>query len=122
MHAHNALSTIFNLRGSSFSPALVDRFVKFIGVYPVGSIVVLSNGKRAVVIEQNPDNLLLPKVRVVLDKSNRYCKPKDIDLVTANSGALPLRVVGCMSYQECRINIAEFVPQLKSPRQQAVNA
>lgn len=122
MHAHSALSTIFNLRGSSFSPALVDRFVKFIGVYPVGSIVVLNNGKRAVVIEQNPDNLLLPKVRLVLDKNNRYCKPKDIDLMTASSGTAPLSIVGCMSYQECRINIAEFVPQLKKPRELAATA
>lgn len=112
LHAHKALSIIFNLRGSSFSPALVDRFVKFIGVYPVGSIVVLNNGKRAVVVEQNQDNLLLPKIRVILDKENRYCKQVDIDLVQEHRSPRSLQIAGCISHQECRINVSEFFPQL----------
>ncbi|MFP5223177.1 MAG: HD-GYP domain-containing protein [Acidobacteriota bacterium] len=122
LHAHKALSIIFNLRGSSFSPVLVDRFVKFIGVYPVGSIVVLSNGNKGVVIEQNQDNLLLPKIRVMLNKDNRYRKPKDIDLIRENASASPLTIVGCMSHQECRIPVSEFVPQLKNSRQISANS
>jgi HD-GYP domain-containing protein (c-di-GMP phosphodiesterase class II) len=116
MNAHKALSVVFNLRGSAFSPALVDRFVKFIGVYPVGSIVELSNGKKAVVLAQNPDNLLLPKVRVVLDGENRYCKQADIDLLQQTKTRCPLTVVGCLNFQECRIDVAQFIPQLKDSR------
>ncbi len=115
-HPHKALSVIFNLKGSAFSPAMVDRFVKFIGVYPVGSIVVLKNGKRAVVIEQNQASLLRPKIRVVLDENNRYCNFKDIDLLSTPEDESGMKIVDCLSYQECRINVAEFIPGLKNAK------
>ena len=115
-HTHKALSIIFNSKGSAFSPAMVDRFVRFIGVYPVGSIVVLQNGKRAVVIEQNQQSLLRPKIRIVLDENNRYCAYENIDLLTAPDGDQGVKIVDCVSYQECRINVAEFIPGLKTSK------
>ena len=115
-HTHKALSIIFNSKGGSFSPAMVDRFVRFIGVYPVGSIVVLQNGKRAIVVEQNPESLLRPKIRIVLDENNRYCAFENIDLFTTPDDDWGLKIIDCVSYQECRINVAEFIPGLKTSK------
>ena len=48
-----------------FDPAVFQAFVKTIGIYPVGSVVRLSSGRIAMVVEQNPQSLLTPKVRVL---------------------------------------------------------
>ena len=41
-------------------PYLFQAFVKSIGIYPVGSLVLLSNKKLAIVIDQSPSSLLKP--------------------------------------------------------------
>ncbi|WP_243361673.1 HD-GYP domain-containing protein [Fundidesulfovibrio terrae] len=109
VHSYKAVSLIFSLKGKSFSPALTDHFIRFVGVYPVGAIVVLDNGRKAIVIEQNQENLLFPKVRVILDEKNRYCTPRDIDLLKERGGRRAAHVVDCLSNQECRIHVDAYL-------------
>ncbi|GGC89457.1 HD-GYP domain-containing protein [Halopseudomonas salina] len=47
-----------------FDPELLRIFVRMLGIYPVGSLVKLTSKQLAVVIEQNPESLLKPKVEV----------------------------------------------------------
>ncbi len=63
-----------------FDLDLVQKFIAFIGIYPVGTVVKLENEKLAVVIEANR---ITPRVRVVYDLvRNRYTRSQDIDLST----------------------------------------
>jgi HD-GYP domain-containing protein (c-di-GMP phosphodiesterase class II) len=110
---HKAISVIFNLRGKVFSPSLVDRFIRFAGIYPVGAIVVLDDGRKAIVMEQNQESLLQPIIRVILDENNRYCKSQDINLMEAAGEGGALRIVDCLSTRECRVHIASFLPGVK---------
>ncbi|MFH1771472.1 MAG: HD domain-containing phosphohydrolase [Candidatus Omnitrophota bacterium] len=52
-------------RGRMFSPDLLEGFFKIIGVWPVGTIVHLNDGRTAVVREINPDNIFAPRVEVI---------------------------------------------------------
>jgi putative nucleotidyltransferase with HDIG domain len=47
-----------------FDPAVFQAFVKSIGIYPIGSLVLLNCGRIGVVIEQNEKSLLHPQVKV----------------------------------------------------------
>ena len=52
-------------KGTTFDPALLEHFFKITGVWPVGTIVSLSDGRVAVVRENNEDDILSPKVEVI---------------------------------------------------------
>lgn len=77
---NKAMGTIFSMRGQDFFPAHVERFVRFLGIYPIGSMVQLSSGFYALVISPNPGDPLHPNVKVILDRQGRSCMPQDLNL------------------------------------------
>lgn len=60
---------------------LVIRFIKCMGVYPVGSLVKLESNQLAVVESRNLDDPIRPKVKAFYSLSqNHFVAAKDIDL------------------------------------------
>lgn len=64
-------------RTSSFDPELLDKFFKIMGVWPIGSIVSLTDGRIAVVEDENENDIFSPKVEVVHPPD----KKEHIDLI-----------------------------------------
>jgi HD-GYP domain-containing protein (c-di-GMP phosphodiesterase class II) len=63
-----------------FDGALVQRFVRCIGIYPVGATVALESGRVGVVIDQG-EKLMEPIVRVIYNRKHRhYERPFDLDM------------------------------------------
>ena len=79
--AQEALLSLYEWGGTSFSAPLIEQFVQAVGVFPVGSLVELSNGEVAVVVAHNRVRRLEPKVLVLTwpDKSP-LAKPIERDL------------------------------------------
>ncbi|MDI6751045.1 MAG: HD-GYP domain-containing protein [Rhodocyclaceae bacterium] len=64
-----------------FDERVFHAFVRSIGIYPVGTLVRLSSGRLGVVVEQSPQSLLVPRVKVFFStKSKTYLPPEIIDL------------------------------------------
>jgi len=60
---------------------LLQLFIKCIGIYPPGSVVKLSSGKLALVLENNAKKPLLPKVKVFYHSVHQHhIQPKLLDL------------------------------------------
>jgi HD-GYP domain-containing protein (c-di-GMP phosphodiesterase class II) len=64
-----------------FDEAVFQAFVKSLGIYPIGSLVLLASGRIGVVIEQSEKSLLAPKVKVFYSvKSGSRIRPEVLDL------------------------------------------
>lgn len=76
-----ALSMLYKWRGTFFDPFLVEQFIRCIGIFPIGSIVELNSGESGIVIAQNLEKRLQPRVMIVRDAAGNPLKPqKLIDL------------------------------------------
>ncbi|TWI63042.1 HD-GYP domain-containing protein (c-di-GMP phosphodiesterase class II) [Pseudoduganella lurida] len=76
-----ALRKIHDWSRHHFNPQLVQEFMRCVGIYPVGSLVMLESGRLAVVVEPHETNLLAPKVNVFFHaRKNVYIRPEMVDL------------------------------------------
>ena len=81
-----AVRKMFEWSRAHFDPKLIQLFVRTIGIYPVGTLVMLESKRIAIVLNQDGRDLTRPVLRVVYDADKRcYLAPQDIDL-SANLG------------------------------------
>ncbi|WHO40250.1 HD-GYP domain-containing protein [Sphingobium sp. AP49] len=67
--------------GKLFDGEIFQAFQRAVGIYPIGSLVRLRSHRLAIVVEQNPDDLTLPRVRPFYSLTDRsFEKCEDIDL------------------------------------------
>lgn len=72
---------MYGMRGETWQEGTVERFIKMLGVYPVGTPVLISSGYRAVISQSNPSSPLYPTILVVSDPQGKtITPPKEIDL------------------------------------------
>jgi len=81
MPAAEALRKMYEWSKFHFNPALTQEFMRCVGIYPVGTLVLLESGRLGVVVEPHETSLLTPKVNVFYStKSRAYIKPETVDL------------------------------------------
>ncbi len=79
--AAEALRKIFEWSKFHFNPTLTQQFIRCVGIYPVGTLVLLESGRLGVVTEQNEASLLTPQVKVFFNtKTKTYVRPETLDL------------------------------------------
>ncbi|WP_281728971.1 HD-GYP domain-containing protein [Pseudomonas sp. Tri1] len=61
-----------------FDPVIFQAFVKYMGIFPIGSLVRLESGRLAVVMEQSDASLLKPKVKVFFSTQKKASIPHEI--------------------------------------------
>lgn len=108
-----ALNILYANRGTQFDELLVVRFIESIGVYPPGVPVALSNGEIAVVIANNPQWRLLPRVAVVRNAEGCEVPQRIVDLSAERH--LPvaerLRILRTLPAEEVGLDLAAFAEQ-----------
>jgi len=81
-----ALKKLFEWSKFHYDSELVQQFIRCVGIYPVGTLVLLESGMLSVVLNHGEINLLQPTVRIVFDtKKMQYVTPYDIDLAQGGS-------------------------------------
>jgi len=88
-------------------PSLVRHFIRSVGIYPVGSLVLLESGRLAVVIEANDFDQRLPRVKVVYHtKFRTFIKVQELDLSKPSCQDAISKAVDPEQYQ---INVGDFL-------------
>jgi len=94
-----ALSMMLFQMQSKFDPFLLKLFVNIIGIYPVGSLALLSNGCLALVTHTNQGEMHRPVVRVIADAAGPHDTPALLDLADPANRAIDIiRLVDAKKY------------------------
>jgi HD-GYP domain-containing protein (c-di-GMP phosphodiesterase class II) len=104
-----ALSMLYKWRGRFFDAVLVEQFIRCIGIFPLGSVVELNSGELAIVIGQNAERRLQPRVMIVRDAEGNALKPqKLLDLSRAHKLATgePYRIRRTLEYGRAAVSAA----------------
>jgi HD-GYP domain-containing protein (c-di-GMP phosphodiesterase class II) len=81
MPAAEALRKMYEWSKFHFSPALTQEFMRCVGIYPVGTLVLLESGRLGVVVEPHETSLLTPTINVFYStRSQTYIRPETVDL------------------------------------------
>ncbi len=75
-----------------FDGKVFQAFVKCVGIYPVGSIVLLKSGRLALVIDQSPKSLLTPIVKVFFSIKSKLHIP--LEVLDLSKPGISDRIVG----------------------------
>ena len=73
-----ALSMIYKWRGTLFDAYLVEQFIRFVGIFPLGSVVELNSGEVGIVIGQSLERRLQPRIMVIRDANGNPLKPQKL--------------------------------------------
>lgn len=79
---HEACEYLMGACNSHFDHNLVSVFLKHVAPYPVGTVLELTTGEKAVVVRQHPDFLLRPVVMVYEKDGKELNRCFEYDLLT----------------------------------------
>jgi hypothetical protein len=77
-------------KGGYFEPQLLEMFFNTLGVWPIGTIVRLTDGRIAVVRAQNSEDLFFPKVEVIFPAEKK-------ELIDLNAEKEHLKIEGALN-------------------------
>jgi HD-GYP domain-containing protein (c-di-GMP phosphodiesterase class II) len=72
MTPDEAIRMLYEWRDVEFQGALIEQFIQVVGVYPVGTIVELSDGRVGIVVAQHLEARLRPVVMVLLERDKQF--------------------------------------------------
>ena len=107
------LGIMLERSGKDFDPAIVKVFINMIGIFPLGTLVLLNTNEMGLVTQIQEDTELIdrPKVCLLYYSDGEYRKGKVVDLREMDevSGDFKRSIVKTLDPNEYNINVAEFL-------------
>ncbi|SHK18144.1 HD-GYP domain, c-di-GMP phosphodiesterase class II (or its inactivated variant) [Marinobacter antarcticus] len=101
------LKKLLEWSGDHLDPALVKQFIRCIGLYPVGSLVLLDSGRLGVVVEINEEDQRLPIVRVMYH--TKFRMPITVTTIDLSKTSSQDRILRAVDPDEYRIDVRKFL-------------
>jgi len=110
MPPDRALSLMMERAGTQLDPILFKFFINMIGVFPVGTLVMLDTKELGLVYQSDAVFLDRPKVLVIMNDKGEKISGHVVDLSEKDSNGKFLRsIVRTMDPNKYRINLAEYL-------------
>jgi HD-GYP domain-containing protein (c-di-GMP phosphodiesterase class II) len=106
-----AVKRMIEQAGRSFDPVLLKVFINMLGIYPVGSVVLLDGGEVGVVMKSKPDELSRPEVAIIADKDGKKDKIEMVDLagIDEKTGEYKRTILKTIDPNQYKLNIARYI-------------
>jgi len=99
--------------GKDFDPILVKVFINMIGIFPLGTLVLLDTNEMGIVVQVQEESDLIdrPKVNLLFYKEGQYRKGKVVDLTEKDETTNQCKwtIVKTLDPNEYNINVAEYL-------------
>jgi len=79
MIGYAAMKNLLSDNSRRFDPDVLKAFVRSMGIYPIGSIVVLNNAAVAKVVDTHANAPLRPRLRIIVDEFGKHFKDESGD-------------------------------------------
>ncbi len=77
---HEVIRKMATEMQAEFDPLLLNMFIATVGIFPIGSLVLLNNGAIGIIYKTNPENIYRPKVRIIIDQDENKDGLNIVDL------------------------------------------
>lgn len=81
MIGYAAMRTILGDNGRRFDPSILKIFIRTMGIYPIGSVVLLKDGRIGRVVDINGSAPVRPHVKIMIDPTGREYQRDEGDVV-----------------------------------------
>jgi putative nucleotidyltransferase with HDIG domain len=107
------LGIMLERSGKDFDPSLVKVFINMIGIFPLGTLVLLNTNEMGIVTQIHEDTELIdrPKVYLLHYSDGEYRKGQVVDLREMDEASKNFKrtIVKTVDPNEYNINVAEFL-------------
>ncbi len=106
-----ALRKMLQDEGKAFDPVLLKVFINMLGIYPVGSVVILDTGEVGVVMKANPVELSRPEVAIIADRTGKKEKVETVDLTKTDetTGKHTRSILKTIDPRQYDLDIARYI-------------
>lgn len=110
MSPDKALSLMMERSGTQLDPLLFKFFTNMVGIYPIGTLVMLNTKELGLVCESNQIFPARPRVMVIVDSKGNRIKGSTVDLTEKNEQDVFLRSISkTLDPNKYKINLAEYL-------------
>ena len=111
MLPHDAIRQLFRLGDTGqYAKDLIQTMIGSLGVYPIGSLVLMNTGEQAVVVGMNYTQRLKPVVKVITgSQGGSYLTPIRVDLGAQAAGKSARTITKVLDPLHERVNVAMFL-------------
>lgn len=104
-----AMSKLYKQRVLKFPEQLVSEFIHLLGMYPVGTIVELASKELAIVLEQNTEEKLYPRVAILTDTNkSTLAEPRVVDLVKEKQAEVSRSIIGVPDVKQLDVHARDY--------------
>jgi HD-GYP domain-containing protein (c-di-GMP phosphodiesterase class II) len=101
------LKKLLEWSGDHLDPKLVRQFIRCLGLYPVGSLVLLESGRLGAVIEGNEDDQRQPVVRLMYH--TRFRMPIPLETLDLSRPGVQDHILRAVDPQEYHLDVRKFL-------------
>jgi HD-GYP domain-containing protein (c-di-GMP phosphodiesterase class II) len=105
------LRKLYEWSSHHYDRGLVQKLIRCIGIYPIGTLVRLESGLIGIIMKHGEKSLLQPVVRIVFNTKNQsYVRsPYDIDLGNPSGKIGEDRIINYESFERYNINPVQYM-------------